>query len=194
MKILGGRLKGKNIYMPHGIRPTQNLIRKAVFDILGDVTGMKFLELFAGSGAVGLEAFSRGTQQVVLVEKEPFCVEVIEENCKLLGIMPGGGPADPMQCFKGDVFATIKDLACWGRKFDIVFFDPPYGRRLGKKALKTLSAHDIVHSHCFIIAQVKRDETLPKTEGRFFLVRERKYGASSLAIYKVREERVESRE
>ena len=209
MKILGGRLKGRNFYMPKGIRPTQNLVRKAVFDILKDVRGSVFLDLFAGSGALGLEALSRGAQSVVLVEKDPFCLKVIEKNCALLGCLSGGKPPDAVQRISGDVFATIKELAAqksprgdfWviagdvfatikelnrgGKKFDVVFFDPPYGQGLGKKTLKTLAAHDIVHPNSLIVAQTTATEILPQREGRFFLLKEKRYGASVLAIYRV---------
>ena len=86
MKILGGKLKGRNFYMPAEIPPTQNLVRKAVFDILGDINGVEFLELFAGSGAVGFEAFSRGAKMVTLVERVSSCLEVIHKNLQLLDI------------------------------------------------------------------------------------------------------------
>ena len=73
--------------MPEGIRPTQNLTRKALFDLLGqDLTGLTFLDLFAGSGAVGLEALSRGAQKVTFVEKDERSGEVIRENLDLLGV------------------------------------------------------------------------------------------------------------
>lgn len=84
MRITTGKYKGRVIKMPKGIRPTQGLVRKALFDILGDITGLSFLELFAGSGAVGLEALSRGAKEVVLVEKDRQCIKVIEENLNSL--------------------------------------------------------------------------------------------------------------
>ena len=196
MKVLGGRLKGRNFYMPQGIRPTQNLVRKAVFDILKDVRGSVFLDIFAGSGAVGLEACSRGAQRVVFIEKDPSCIQVIRENFELLGLEaplkagpqgPGGAVSsqDPIQLIPGDAFAFLKKSAGRAEKFDIIFFDPPYGRGLGKKTLKTLAAHDIVQPNSLIIVQTTATETLPKREGRFFLVREKRYGASVLAIYRV---------
>ena len=77
--------------MPAGIRPTQGLLRAAIFDLLGhDLEGLSFLELYAGSGAVSLEAISRGAAEVVIVEKEPKNSEIIRENCDLLGIEMGG--------------------------------------------------------------------------------------------------------
>ena len=83
MKITTGKLKNKILFTPKGmdVRPTQNLVRKAVFDILGqDFTGVSFLELFSGSGAVGLEAFSRGAREVTLVDHDPLCIKTMEKN------------------------------------------------------------------------------------------------------------------
>ncbi len=169
--------------MPAKIPPTQNVVRKAVFDILGDISGMDFLELFAGSGAVGFEAFSHGVKTVTLVEHDPHCVEVIQENLKLLGIPYSGTYSDPLIIIPADAFVAIKQLAKKNKKYDIVFLDPPFGYNLGKKALKALGAHDILHANCFLLVQVEKNEILPKEEGRFHLIREKNYGASHLAVY-----------
>lgn len=183
MKILGGKFKGRNFYMPVNIRPTQNIIRKAVFDILGDVSGLDFLELFAGTGAVGFEALSRGARSVTLIEKEPVAQEVIRKNISLLGLQPLEHPEEQIYLIAGDIFIQIKELFRRGKKFDLIFLDPPFERGLAKKALKTLSAYDILQPNCFIIIQCEKRETLPQSEGRFLLVREKIYGASNLALY-----------
>lgn len=198
MKILSGQLKGRNFYMPAGISPTKNLLRKAVFDILGDISGADFLELFAGSGAVGWEAFSRGAKTVTLVEREPRCVEVIHENLRLLGIdqlssimdsHPHKGEGNTLDTsgqltiIPADVFVAIKQLAKNDKKYDIVFLDPPFGVGLGKKALKALGAYDILHPNCFLLIQVEKNEIFPAQEGRFHLIKEKKYGVSHLWVY-----------
>ena len=184
MKILSGQLKGRNFYMPEGIRPTQNLVRKAIFDILGDITGMDFLELFAGSGAVGFEAFSRGAKRVTLVEGNLHAIEVIRKNMEFLQIRSEDSPLCGLRLIVGDVFSVIKHLSAQQRKFDIIFLDPPYGQELGKKALKALGGYDILHPNSFIILQADRREILPESEGRFLLVKARRYGGSCLRIYK----------
>jgi len=84
MRIIGGRYKGKQIITVGGIRPTQNKVRKALFDILGDIEGLSFLELFAGSGAVGFEAASRGIRDLTLVECKRECLSVIKRNIESL--------------------------------------------------------------------------------------------------------------
>ena len=182
MKILGGQFKGRNFYMPAEISPTQNLVRKAVFDILGDISGLDFLELFAGSGAVGLEAFSRGARTVTVVERDISCVDVINENLKLLGISSSVSPG-PFVILPADVFVAIKQLAFKKKKYDVVFIDPPFEKGLGKKALKALGACDILRPNCFLLIQGGKNEILPLSEGRFQLVRKKEYGASHLSVY-----------
>ncbi len=185
MKILGGKLKGRNFYMPHGIRPTSDIIRKSVFDILGqELEGLSFLDLFGGSGAMGLEAMSRGAKNVVFVEKDIKCFKVIEENLTILEIPYYERKDRYFDTFKLDAFAAIKQFAKKEKQFDVIFVDPPYSRELAKKALKTLSAHDIVHPNSLVVFQHDKREGLPDQQGRFSLLKTRKYGASLVTIYR----------
>ncbi len=184
MKILSGSLKGRNFFMPKGVRPTQDLVRKALFDILGqDLKGISLIDIFAGSGAIGIAAISRGAKEVIFVEKEPKFVQLIEENLSLLNIKNYDNPTMAYRVFSDDAFKAIKNLCRQNAKFDVVFLDPPYGRELAKKSLKTLGEHDILHRNCLIIVQHDKHEILPETAGRFFRIREKKYGSSALTLY-----------
>ncbi len=183
MKIIGGTLKGRNFYMPGQIRPTKNMSRRAVFDLIGhDLADLSFLDLFAGSGAMGLEAFSRGARPVTMVERETQCLEVLNENLQILGLREAE-ERDEIELLQLDVFAAIKLLFREGRKFDIVFLDPPYELELAKKTLKTLGACDILQPNCTVIIETGKRESLSEAEGRFKQIRYRKYGKSFLAIY-----------
>ncbi len=185
MKIIGGKLKGRNFYMPKEVRATQNVVRKALFDILGqDLDGVEFLELFAGSGAIGLEALSREAKRVTFVDNDPKCAQVIEENITLLKLNSYDEDDPRHDIINSDAFASIKVLARQGRKYDIVFCDPPYGRDLAKKALKQLATYDILHPNCIVVTQHERREILPEAEGRFLVFRKKKYGASFLSLYR----------
>ena len=184
MKIIGGKYKGKNFYMPEGIRPTQDIVRKALFDLLGrDLSGMTFLDLFAGSGSVGLEAVSRGAVQVTFVERVFRSCEIIRENLILLSAGADEGGRVPCEVMSGDAFAAVKLLARKGRKFDIIFADPPYGRELAKKILKTLGAYDIVSANCVVVIQHEKREILPEAQGNLLRTEQRKYGSTVLSIY-----------
>ena len=184
MKILGGYLKGKNFYMPKFTRPTQDVVRKAVFDILGqDLTGMDFIDLFSGSGAMVLEAVSRGAKRAVAVERESKCVEVIEGNLGLLGIANSGDSGPRASVIHGDAFMVLKHLHAQHKKFDILFLDPPYEEDLAKKTLNTLNTHDILAPTCWIVVQHGKREILPETFGRFFMSRQKRYGGSVLSLF-----------
>ncbi len=188
MKIIGGKFRGRNFYRPEDIRPTQNIARKALFDMLGhELEGVVFLDLFAGSGAVGLEALSRGVQKVVFVEKDAKCAEIIRENLAFFDVR--GDKESPLfyEVINSDAFAVIKVLFRQEKKFDVVFCDPPFGRGLAKKALKTLEAYDIVQPNCIVVIQHEKEENLPDNEGRFRLFRRKKYGSSIFSMYDVAE-------
>lgn len=177
MKILGGIYRGRKINMPKGIRPTQNKARKALFDILQDVQGLMFLELFAGSGAVGIEAASRGALEVVLVEHASPCIAAIKGNIASLGLKS-------CQVLPLDTDRAIQALYREGRRFDIVFFDPPYYKELAKKTLQTLGAYDIVAAHGFVIAQHFKKDNLPEGVGKLFIFKQASYGDTRLTFYR----------
>ena len=173
--------------MPAGIRPTTDKVRKAVFDIIGhDLEGLSFLDLFAGSGSVGLEAISLGASHVLFVEKESRFAEVISENFSALNQKTPDRYSPFSQVVCSDAFFAIKQFHRKGEKFDIVFAAPPYGVDLAKKTLKTLEGYDILAPNSLIIIQHDKKEILPQVHGRICLVRERKYGGSYLSIFKVK--------
>lgn len=164
--------------MPAGIRPTQSVLRAAIFDILGhDLSGLSFMELFAGSGAVSLEAVSRGADKVVMVEHNDLNAKTIRENCELLGIDLGGN----FSLIHGDAFTSVKRLSEEAKRFDIVFLDPPYGRKLTKKALKLLDRSDILHPQSLVLVQCEFSEKFEIPENYTALI-QRRYGSSYLTL------------
>lgn len=184
MKILGGKFKGRNFYMPAGIRPTQDMTRKAVVDLIGhDLTGLEVLDLFAGSGSVGLEMLSRGAKRALFVEHDSKCASTIVENLRRLDLYDGT-PGQQAELIQSDAFMTIKRLAQRGQKFDLIFLDPPYGLDLAKKALKTLTGYDILQPNCLVIVEHSKLDRLGTFDETLSVVTERKYGATYLTIFK----------
>ena len=202
MRIISGKYKGRTIKMPKGIRPTQNKVRKALFDSLGEINGLSFLELFAGSGAVGFEALSQGAKEVVFVEKDRKCIEKIEENLSVLAFSRS-------RVLALDALVAIKQLGKSGEKLDIIFLDPPYykrkvprhyvsrsslgasgskvavmGESLSKKTLQTLGAYDILALNGFIVVQHFKKDKLPGESGQLVLVKEARYGDTVLSFYR----------
>jgi len=165
--------------MPKGIRPTQGLVRKALFDILGDIEGLSFLELFAGSGAVGFEALSQGAKQVVFVENNSDCIKALKNNFTYL--LPTIYYLLPL-----DVFMAIKKLSKDKKQFDIIFLDPPYHKEMSKKILQMLGAYDILAPNGFVVVQHFKKEQLPKESGKLTLIKESRYGDTLLSFYKKR--------
>ena len=170
--------------MPARVRPTQGIVRKALFDIIGqDLEGVTFLDLFAGSGAVGLEAISRNAKRILFVEGDARCASIIQENLSTLKIDSFEHPHPSFFVMNKDAFVAIKDLNRRGEKFDIIFADPPFGVELAKKTLKTLEGYDIVHPNSLVIIQHDKKEILPEIPGRFLRVKEKKYGKSLLTVF-----------
>lgn len=195
MRITTGKFKNRRLFMPKGIRPTQNKVRKAVFDILASVAGLSFLELFAGSGAVGLEALSRGAAFLVLIENNPECLGVIKKNIELLG-------ARDCILYPKEAEAAIKAFHAQAKRFDIIFLDPPYRAEafprpgsgstatshreppLAKKALQTLAAYDILAPDGLVIIQHFSKDDLPEASGDLVLCKRANYGDTALSFYK----------
>lgn len=163
--------------MPKGIRPTQDKVRKAIFDILGDIQGLTFLELYAGSGAVGFEALSRGASEVVLVEYNRECQLAINKNVSALALKN-------CTLYPKEADKAIMLLHKEGKKFDIVFLDPPYYRGEVKKTLQTLCAYDIVEPNGFVIVQHYKKDDLPEPLGDLVLLKQSAYGDTVLSFYK----------
>jgi 16S rRNA (guanine(966)-N(2))-methyltransferase RsmD len=177
MRITTGKYKNRNVLMPKGIRPTQNKVRKAIFDILGDIEGLSFLELFAGSGAVGFEALSRGAAEVLMVELNRDCQLAIRKNMETF-------KATACSLYPQEVEKAILRLHKDKRSFDIIFLDPPYYKELSKNTLQTLGAYDILAPNGLVVAQHFKRDDLPKVAGNLVIIKESRYGDTILSIYR----------
>lgn len=177
MRIICGKYKGRVIRMPKGIRPTQNKVRKALFDILGDIAGLSFLELFAGTGAVGFEALSRGAADLTLVEYNSDCLFSIRKNIESL-------QSKACSLYPQQADRAIKAIYKDERKFDIIFLDPPYYEDLAKKTLQTLTHYDILAPNGFMVVQHFKKDNLPECLGDLVLFKQAGYGDTVLSFYK----------
>lgn len=124
MRIIAGSLKNRTIAAPKGeeTRPTSSKVRGALFNICQhSIEGARFLDLFAGSGAMGIEAISRGAAKATFVDASPFCCRCIQSNLKALEVEGKG------QVICRDVFAALKGLQIKKAQYDLVYIDPPYG-------------------------------------------------------------------
>ncbi len=122
MRVIAGSRKGHKIAAPHGLdtRPTSDRVRENVFNLVGPLDGSTVLDLYAGSGALGIEALSRGASRAVFVERDADAVRTIERNLDRLRLTGA-------RVVRGDVIATLAQETAAGRKYDLVLVDPPYG-------------------------------------------------------------------
>lgn len=139
MRIVAGKRKGLIIKSIEGesTRPTRDIVREALFSILfNNIDDAKFLDLFAGSGAMGIEALSRGASEAYFSDINPKCVRIINENITKAKFN------EQAKVFNADYKLVLKKLQ--GNKFDIIFIDPPYNKVLGIDAIEKISEYDIL--------------------------------------------------
>lgn len=183
MRITGGKYRGRNVICPPGIiRPAMDMMRESLFDILGPLQGMSFLDLFTGSGCVGIEAASRGAEPVHLVEKDPGKKAVILRNISWV--------ESGITLFMNDVFRFIPNARM---RYDIVYADPPFPMGGKIRLLEAVNARNLVKDGGLFIIHYPAEERSgwPEEVGEFVFTDERKYGRSMLRFYRRREAAVE---
>ncbi|MEE8317772.1 MAG: 16S rRNA (guanine(966)-N(2))-methyltransferase RsmD [Candidatus Omnitrophota bacterium] len=182
MRIIGGRFKGKRIDMPKEIRPTSDKVREALFEIFKDrIEGAGFLDLYCGSGAVGIEAISRGAKSVSFVDNNPMCISGLKKNLKAQGPLE----LSSIDIYKGDVLKAFERFVRLSSVFDIVFLDPPYYREIAKNTLIALSNYDILARNAVIVVEIHKKETLPEKVGSSIRkIRICRYGDTKLEFFK----------
>ena len=174
MRIIAGSRKGSKIFAPKGeTRPTGDRVREATFNLIGPVDDMAVLDLFAGSGALGLEALSRGADSVVFVESERDAQRVIERNLEKLDLKGA-------RLVKSDARRALAAESSAGRRYDLVLVDPPY--RMLDSLLPTLSKYLpvlIAEDGLVVVESSAREQpTLPLAERT-----SRKYGSARLTVF-----------
>jgi 16S rRNA (guanine966-N2)-methyltransferase len=183
MRIIAGEFKGRRLAAVKGrIRPTSDKVREAIFSILGPaVVEARVLDLFAGTGALSLEALSRGAKDAVMVEEDGAALSVLRQNLEALGFQ------ERVQVMAVPVSAALRKLAARGTQFSLIFLDPPYGRGLALNTLETLQDSGLLQPEARIVAEHSLRETLPEQVGRLVLKQGRRYGDTQVAFYRVGE-------
>ncbi len=179
MRIIAGDLKGRRLAPVRGrMRPTAAKVREAVFNILGPaVAGVKVLDLFAGTGALGIEALSRGAAAAVFVEGHAQSLKVLRRNLEDLGLLERAG------VWALPVAAALKKLAGRGEHFGLAFLDPPYGGEVATAAVIALASLNLLAPGARVVVEHSRRETLPEVCGSLHRLEVRRYGDTQVAIY-----------
>src|ERR1700690_1247939 len=167
MRITSGTVGGRTVKVPPGIRPTQDKVRQALFSSLGEkIAGGRVLDLFAGSGALGIEAWSRGAAEVCWVESDRKVFPILKENVRSLC-----GEGQAVVCSDAIRFIESSRLS----PFDLVLADPPYGKGLLEKTLIGLEAHSIFSPSAWLVFELSTGDAVVERPG-WSLIKDKKYG------------------
>ena len=176
MRVITGTARGRVLKELTGMetRPTTGKVKESLFSIIQlDIEGRRVLDLFAGTGQLGIEALSRGAAECVFVERRSDAVHLVQENLALCKL------TDRAHVRQGDALAYLRS----GEKFDLVFLDPPYASGLLEQTLTDIAAFDICRQHGIIVAESAVETVLPALPPPYRLYREYRYGKIKLTVF-----------
>lgn len=182
MRIIGGRLKGRRLAGVKGqIRPTADRVREAIFNILGpQVVDTKVLDLFAGTGALGIEALSRGAQNAFFVENHHSALQVLQRNLMQCGL------TEVSRVVALPAVQALSRLAAAGEHFSLIFLDPPYDFGIPAAILPVLAEKKLVAPSGQVIVEHSRREELAAAYNDLVRSDQRRYGATLISFYACR--------
>ncbi len=191
MRIIAGKFRSRQLKSLKGLalRPTSDRLRETLFNVLSDlVAGSRFVDLFAGTGAVGIEALSRGARNVIFVEKHTPAVTLIKKNLESLEMH------DHFRVLAQDALQALERLAgepgAPSSRIDLLFFDPPYADKAQyANVLAFLGKADLLAEGAVVIAEHLRTLDLPETSGKLERVRVLRQGDAALSFYRYRSPR-----
>ena len=174
MRVITGTARGRRLKEPVGndIRPTTDQVKEAIFNICQfDIEGRRVLDLFGGTGQLGIEAKSRGAAQVDIIDAARDSVRLIKENVKNTEL--------DIRVLQADALAYIRSCG----EYDLIFVDPPYDGGLAEKAVEMIKEFDILSKGGIIICETRSDTVLPELEQPYVKRREYRYGKVKLTTY-----------
>ena len=174
MRVITGTARGRRLKTPEGmdIRPTTDNVKESVFNILQfDIEGRRVLDLFAGTGQLGIECLSRGAKEAVFIDQSRDAVKIVKENLKACGFSAPVLQQD----------AISYPNACG--KFDLIFVDPPYDAGLYKTVLEKINSIDILSEGGIILCESRRETDMPEMQAPYYLRKEYRYGKVKLSLY-----------
>lgn len=180
IRIVGGAWRGRRLRVPSGpdIRPTSEFLREALFDILGArVQGAEVLDLYAGTGALALEALSRGAAAATLVEVNPAHLRTARANALALGCQ------DRCRFLRMEGVAAVALLARQGRRFNIILADSPYAGDLAEATARAVARHGLLLPGGLLVLEVSSRTALPERLPPLARARTRRHGDSALLFY-----------
>jgi 16S rRNA (guanine(966)-N(2))-methyltransferase RsmD len=179
MRIISGTSKGRKLVTPRSqsLRPTSDRVKESMFNILqDDIVGKVVLDLFAGTGNLGIEALSRGAKKTIFVEKGRQALRLIQRNLTQFGL------EERSEIIPKDAIRAIGILKQKGESFDLILMDPPYEKGLIQKTLMTLNSHQIYHKDSILVIEHNRREPLSTVMDGWNLIRQRRIGDTLISF------------
>ena len=178
MRVIAGSLKGRTLAsfnLPH-IRPMSDMVKESLFNIINfHIQGSEILDLFSGTGNLSIEAISRGAKSVVSVDSNQKSVDVIKKNIEKFNL------EDSISVYKQDVFKFLKTC---DRKFDIVFVDPPFTKKISDKILTAVSNSNVAKRGCLITIQVSKHDSIKESYKNLSQISKKTYSDKFLVVFK----------
>ena len=174
MRVITGSARGRRLKTPEGqdIRPTTDNVKESVFNILQfDIEGRRVLDLFAGTGQLGIECLSRGAREAVFIDRDRDAVKIVRENLKTCGF------SAPV--LQQDALGYLNNCG----KFDLIFVDPPYDAGLYGSVLEKINSVDILSDGGIILCESRRETLLPDMRKPYYKKKEYRYGRVKLSLY-----------
>ncbi len=181
LRVISGSARGMKLETLEGIgtRPTTDRVRENLFNILAPyMEDSKVLDLYAGTGSLGIEALSRGARFAVFSDRSENCYRIIKKNIQHTGF------SDKSEVFQGEAELILKKLSHQGEKFDIIFLDPPYKREIIPGILVELERTGVLEERFIIVAETDIDDELPEQTGGLTVSKRQIYGKTKLTFYK----------
>ena len=178
MRVITGSARGRRLKELEGYetRPTTDRVKEGLFNILQcDIEGRRVLDLFAGTGQLGIECLSRGAASAVFVDRRADAVKLVRENLALTGLQ------DRASVVQGDSLEYLRTLR---EKFGLVFLDPPYEAGLLEPALELLTGFDILNPHGIIVAEHPADRVMAQPKAPYRIHRSYRYGKIGLTVFR----------
>ena len=179
MRVISGKYRGKKLLSPKDdyIRPTTDRVKESMFNMIQNyIYGSKFLDLFSGSGAIGIEAFSRDAKHITMVENAKDSLKLINANLKSIN-----ANKDNIELVNRDVIDFLKTS---GEKYDIIFADPPYDYSKINEIIKIVSDNKLLSDEGILIIETEKDFTLEECSD-FIIEKEKIYSISKLTVMKI---------
>jgi 16S rRNA (guanine966-N2)-methyltransferase len=183
MRVIAGKLRGRTLLAVRGlkVRPSSDRVKESLFNILAPrIVDVRFLDLFAGTGSIGIEALSRGVTEVVFVEQDRDAIRCLQRNLEICRLEQG------FEVIRQPVTRALREMDAEGRVYDLVFLDPPYQADLYSSAMELLGAGNLVAADGWVIAEHDRRLELADQYGKLRGFRTQFIGDTALSFYRCR--------